>query len=100
MEDFLVTVLAARFMRAFLEREREIALRILTTSRSGFQANIVAYVRDLIVAELGDRPLPLELDDLAYLVTRIGESFFYVDIIAGGRPDPHKAAQGIAALLS
>jgi AcrR family transcriptional regulator len=100
MERFLVDVLAVPFMRAFLEREAEIALRILTTSRSDFQARIVAYFRDLITAEMRDSPLPLDLDDLAYLVIRVGESFCYVDIIAGGQPDPHKAGQAIAALLT
>ncbi|MDX6641824.1 MAG: hypothetical protein QOF12_2835 [Solirubrobacteraceae bacterium] len=100
MENFLTDVLAAPFMRTFLEREAEIALRILTTSRSSFQANFVNYIGELISAEMKDRPIPLDLDDLAYLVTRIGESFFYVDIIAGGQPDPHKAGQAIAALLA
>jgi AcrR family transcriptional regulator len=100
MERFLEDVLAAPFMRAFLQREGEIALRILTTTRSSFQANLVAYIGDLITAEMSDHTLPLGLDDLAYLVTRIGESFFYIDIIAGGEPDPHKAGQAIAALLT
>jgi AcrR family transcriptional regulator len=100
MEAFLEDVLAAPFMRAFLQREGEIALRIMTTARSRFQANIVSYIRELITSEMSDQQLPLELDDLAYLVTRIGESFFYIDIIAGGQPDPHKASQAIAALLA
>ena len=106
IELYLADVLAAPFMHVFLEREGEIALRILTTTRSSFQANIVAYVRELISSEMGDPPsrpgrkLELDLDDLAYLVTRIAESFFYIDIIAGGKPDPHKAGQAIAAVLT
>ncbi|MCW3063250.1 MAG: hypothetical protein JWN32_422 [Solirubrobacterales bacterium] len=99
MERFLADVLAAPFMRAFLEREPEIALRILTTTRSTMQAKLVAHIRDLIADEMAGRPLPLDLDDLAYLVVRVSESFTYVDLIAGGRPDPHKAGQAIAALL-
>jgi len=100
IEGFLADVLAAPYMRAFLEREPEIALRILTTTRSSMQAKLVAHVRELIAEEMGDRALALGLDDLAYLVIRISESFTYVDIIAGGRPDPHKAGQAIAALLA
>ena len=56
IELYLADVLAAPFMHAFLEREGEIALRILTTTRSSFQANIVAYVRALISSEIGDPP--------------------------------------------
>jgi AcrR family transcriptional regulator len=101
LERFLTDVLATSYMRAFLEREPEIALRILTTKRTTFQARVVEFVRDLIVEEVAGGTLtsPLPVDDLAYLVVRIAESFFYTDIIAQGEPDPSKANQAIAALL-
>ncbi|HEX6391509.1 MAG TPA: QsdR family transcriptional regulator [Solirubrobacteraceae bacterium] len=99
LEGFMADVLATSYMRAFLAREPEIALRILTTAGSGFQARLVAYVAMLIEQELPRKELPLELDDLAYLIVRIAESFFYVDIIAGGTPDPGKAAVAVRALL-
>ena len=101
LERFMKDVLATPYMRAFLEREPEIALRILTTKRTTFQARLVEVVRSLIVEEVAAETLtpPLPVDDLAYLVVRIAESFFYTDIIAKGQPDPSKASQAIAALL-
>ncbi|WP_205696972.1 QsdR family transcriptional regulator [Conexibacter sp. SYSU D00693] len=99
LQAFLEDVQAYAPMRAFLAREREIALRILTTHHSRFQGHLVTWTRDLLLDELPGRPLPLEVDDLAYLIVRINESFFYVDMIAGGQPDPAKAGQAIRALL-
>ena len=101
LERFMDDVLATAYMRRFLEREPEIALRILTTKRTAFQARLVAFIRELISeeADAGTLLPPLPIDDLAYLVVRIAESFFYTDIIARGRPDPTKARQAIAALL-
>ena len=101
LERFMTDVLAAPYMRRFLEREPEIALRILTSKRTEFQARMVAFIRGLIDEEIAAGKLtpPLPVDDLAYLVIRIAESFFYTDIIARGQPDPAKARQAIAALL-
>ncbi len=96
---FLADVLAAPFMRTFLTREPEIALRILTTARTPFQTRVRSYLRDLILQELEPAQLPLDPEDLAYLIVRIGESFCYVDLITGGQPDADKARTAIAALL-
>ena len=100
LERFMTDVLSTDYMRRFLEREPEIALRILTTKRTSFQARLVEFTRELIAQAAADKLNPsLPIDDLAYLVVRIAESFFYTDIIARGQPDPAKAGQAIAALL-
>jgi AcrR family transcriptional regulator len=89
-------------LRAYLERERDIALRVLTTDRSPMQRNSIAATRELLAAEVdaGRLAPPMDLDDLAYTIVRIGESFLYSDVITGGEPAPQKAAQAIRALLS
>ena len=101
MWRFISTVHAAPFMRTFLEREGEIALRVLTTKRAPVQSRVVAAIRDMLIEEVeaGRLELPMEPDDLAYVILRLGESFTYTDVIAGGQPDPDKARQAIAALL-
>jgi hypothetical protein len=98
---FLEAVEAAPFMHRFLEREPEIALRVLTTKRAPFQARLVRAMQDMLAAEVdaGRLDPPMDLKDLAYAIVRLGESFFYTDIITGGRPDAAKARQAIAALL-
>jgi len=92
----------APWLRAFLEREGEIALRVLTGGRSVMQRNSVGATRALLEAEVeaGRLDPPMDLDDLAYTIVRIGESFLYTDMITGGAPSPAKARRAILALLS
>jgi AcrR family transcriptional regulator len=96
---FAAQALEAPYFRAFLQREPEIALRILTTARTPFQARVAHWMRDLIAAHVAPGRLPLSAEDLGYLLVRIGESFCYVDHITGGEPDPEKIRQATAALL-
>jgi hypothetical protein len=98
---FLRTVNDAAFMRAFLEREPEIALRVLTTKSSPLQARLVDAVAEMVSVEVeaGRLKPPMEVHDLAYVMVRLGESFVYADIITGSKPEPEKAEQATAALL-
>lgn len=100
VEVFARAVLAADFMQAFLNRETDIALRILTTSRSDLQENVIGFIEQLLREELNSPPASLDFADLAYLVVRISESFIYVDMITGGQPDPAKIGHAVRALLS
>ena len=100
VEVFARAVLAADFMQAFLNRETDIALRILTTSHSDLQENVIGFIEQLLREELNSPPASLDFADLAYLVVRISESFIYVDMITGGQPDPAKIGHAVRALLS
>jgi hypothetical protein len=88
-------------MRSFLEREHETALRILTRRDHDFQHRLISAVHSLLVREReaghldGDYPL----EDLAFLVVRVVESFVYVERIAGETPDPERAARALRFLL-
>jgi AcrR family transcriptional regulator len=98
---FFEVVNQSSFMRSFLEREPEIALRVLTTKRAPVQSRLVETVREMLAAEVdaGRLEPPMNLDDLAYIIVRLGESFVYTDIITGAQPNPARAAQAIAVLL-
>ena len=89
-------------MRRFLERDPEYALRVLTSKESTVQAASIGVVRDLLEHEISNGTLTTELDidDLAYVIIRIGESFLYSDVITGTEPQVEKAAQVLRALLS
>lgn len=100
VEVFARAVLAADFMQAFLKRESDIALRILTTSHSDLQGNVIGFIGQLLREELNSPPASLDFADLAYLVVRISESFIYVDMITGEQPDPAKIGHAVRALLS
>jgi hypothetical protein len=88
-------------MRSFLEREHENALRILTRRDHDFQPRLIGAVQALLLRERraghldGDYPL----DDLAFLVVRVVESFVYVEHIAGEQPDPERAERALHFLL-
>jgi AcrR family transcriptional regulator len=101
MAEFVRLTVEHHGMRSFLEREHETALRILTRRDHDFQPRMIGAVHALLVREqeaghlAGDYPL----DDLAFLVVRVVESFVYVERIAGEEPDPERAARALHFLL-
>jgi AcrR family transcriptional regulator len=98
---FFEVVHRSPFMRSFLEREPEIALRVLTTKRAPVQSRLVDAVREMLATEVeaGRLDPPMDLDDLAYIIVRLGESFVYTDIITGAQPNPARAGRAIEVLL-
>ncbi|MDX6743986.1 QsdR family transcriptional regulator [Actinocorallia sp. A-T 12471] len=91
----------APYYRVFLRREAERALRLITTKASPLQQHVVGAFAELIrqEADRGDLEPPMAVDDLAYLLVRIVESFIYADSITGDEPDAAKAEAAIGALL-
>ncbi|WP_020664720.1 QsdR family transcriptional regulator [Amycolatopsis benzoatilytica] len=98
---FVRTVNASAPFRAFLRREPERALRLLTTKASLVQSRTIEKVRELLSAEVaaGRLESPLPVADLAYLLVRVGESFIYTDAITGEAPDAEKAYAAARLLL-
>jgi hypothetical protein len=98
---FINDVIGSEPFRIYLRRERDRALRLLTTKASGFQQRIVDAFQQLLVEEqqVSGLRYPLPTHDLAYVITRIAESFIYSDLIVNETPDATKAAAAIGALL-
>ncbi|AIJ21816.1 QsdR family transcriptional regulator [Amycolatopsis methanolica] len=98
---FSGAIIDAGFFRAYLRRERDRALRLLTTRAGVHQTRVIALFEGLLQAEEADSGLrlPLPVRDTAYVMTRIAESFIYADLIVGEEPDAAKAAAAVAALL-
>lgn len=88
-------------MQRFLDREGELALRLLTTKASGFETRLTALIRELIDDELaaGRVQSAVPVQDLPYVLVRIMESYVYLGLITGEHPDPDRAARVINALL-
>jgi AcrR family transcriptional regulator len=88
-------------MRAFLSRDPEYALRVLTSKESTVQRGSIEAIRELLEDEVAGGHLELSADpeDLAYVIIRIGESFLYSDLITGNEPDVAKAATIFDMLL-
>jgi AcrR family transcriptional regulator len=91
----------ADFLREFLRREPERALRILTTRAGTVQARLVAAIENLLNDELSQGNLSSRLPprDLAYLIVRIVESFLYAEYITGEDPDIAMAELAVGGLL-
>ncbi len=103
IEAYMHVVATARPLRQLLEREPEMAFRILTRRGTGFgnhERAVVELVK-LIEREQRNRNYKPRLDPatLAYAITRIIEGFIYNDIIARIEPDLKGASKVIRALL-
>jgi len=94
-------VIANTGMQRFLDREGDLALRLLTTKASGFETRLIALIGDLVSDETSAARLTaaVPMDDLPYVLVRIMESYIYLGLITGEHPDPDRAARVINALL-
>jgi AcrR family transcriptional regulator len=101
LTGFVRDVLAHAGMRRFLAEEGEFALRLLTMRAGGYQQRLIALVRGMIDAEVAGGRLhsPVPVDDLAYTVVRIVESYVYLEVITGEQPDSERAGRVLRALL-
>jgi AcrR family transcriptional regulator len=101
LSRFVRAVIEAEFFAAYIRREPQRALRLLTTKAAEFQHRLVGEIENLLAEEKAASGLsyPLPIHDLAYVITRIAESYVYADLITGDTPDPDKAEAAFRALL-
>jgi hypothetical protein len=94
-------VIANPGMQRFLDREGDLALRLLTTKASDFESRLIGLIGGLVREEAAAGRLhpSVPLDDLPYVLVRIMESYVYLGLITGEHPDPDRAARVINALL-
>ena len=84
-------------MQRWLAEEGELAMRLLTRSDRGFQPRLIGYVEALLERER----VELEADrrEVAYVIVRVIESYTYLDLILGERPDARRAEPILRLLL-
>lgn len=88
-------------LRRLLEQERQVGLRLLTSSGGGVQPRVVACVKALIDEQvrLGAYEPSASAETLAYALVRLMEAFLYNDAAAGIRGDHERMREVQAALL-
>jgi AcrR family transcriptional regulator len=88
-------------LRQFLQREREAALRILTSSGGNVQPRMVAIITGLIEDEIraGTYEPPVEPATLGYAIVRLAEAFLFNDAAADVRGDVDRLREVEAAIL-
>jgi AcrR family transcriptional regulator len=98
---FVDAVLENPGMSRFLAEEGELAMRLLTRRDNGFQPRLIADFRAMLEEETerGALDLPADLNDVAYTIVRIVESYVYLDRITGEEPDARRAEQVLRLLL-
>jgi AcrR family transcriptional regulator len=88
-------------LRQFLQRERDAALRIITSSAGVVQPRMVARITGLIEDEVraGKYWPPVEPATLGYAIVRLAEAFLFNDAAADVRGDVDRLREVEAALL-
>jgi AcrR family transcriptional regulator len=92
---FLADVIANPGMQRWLAEEGEHAMRLLTRHDHDFQPRLIAAMRDLV----DGLDLPVDLDEVAYVIVRLIESYTYLDLITGEQPDARRAEPILRMLL-
>jgi AcrR family transcriptional regulator len=88
-------------LRAFVERERDAALRIITSGAGLVQPRMVELIAALISeeADAGTYEPPVDPATLGYAIVRLAEAFLFNDAVAGIRGDVDRLREVEAALL-
>jgi AcrR family transcriptional regulator len=88
-------------LRRLLEQERNVGMRLLTSSDGVVQPRAIAMIESLIEAEAsaGTFDPPADPQTLAYAIVRLAEAFLYNDAAIGIRGDHQRLRDVQAALL-
>ncbi|MGW4845735.1 QsdR family transcriptional regulator [Nocardia brasiliensis] len=85
-------------MRTFVAQHTDTALRVLTSRDGVIQRRFVATFAQLIRDDIGEFD-DIDTHSLAYAVIRIGESFYFRELITGEPDDIDAAAAVIRRML-
>ena len=94
---FVEVVISNPGMQRWLADEGELAMRLLTRSDRGFQPRLIDWVEALLEREEVD--LDADRREVAYVIVRVIESYTYLDLILGERPDARRAEPILRLLL-
>ena len=95
--SFTEVVIANPGMQRWLSDEGELAMRLLTRSDRGFQPRLIRWVETLLERERVE--LDADRREVAYVIVRVIESYTYLDLILGERPDARRAEPILRLLL-
>jgi AcrR family transcriptional regulator len=98
---FLDNVITNPGMQRWLSEEGEHAMRLLTRHETNFQPRLIAAIQNLLEQETdaGWLDVPVDLRELAYVIVRLIESYTYLDLITGEKPDAARATPILRMLL-
>ena len=94
---FLEHVIANTGMQRWVADEGELAMRLLTRHDKGFQPRLIDWMHELLRSS--GLALPVDDREVAYVIVRLIESYTYLDLILGERPDARRAEPILRLLL-
>jgi AcrR family transcriptional regulator len=88
-------------LRAFVDQERDAALRLIASGAGIVQPRIVELITGLITEEVeaGTYKSPVEPTLLGYAIVKLAQAFLFNDTVAGIRGDVDRLREVEAALL-
>ena len=88
-------------LRAFVEQERDAALRLVASGAGIVQPRIVELITGMITeeADAGTYDPPVEPAILGYAIVKLAQAFLFNDAVAGIRGDVDRLREVEAALL-
>jgi AcrR family transcriptional regulator len=100
-DRFNRSLAASAALRRFVETEREVALRVLTSGAQRVQPAIVEMIRELIDEQVSAGAFcpATESGTLAFAIVKLAEAFLYNDAVAGLRGDVERLRDVEALLL-
>lgn len=101
MAGLAAKVVANRGVRRMQAEELELLTRLTTSDVSSYQQRLIGRVRQLLAEDhqAGQLRPSLDLDDLAFAVVRLTESFVHTPAITGNAPAPERVGSILHALL-
>lgn len=92
---------AAPHVRAFIDRERAVALPLMTSSEGQVHPRIVEIIRGLIEAEVqrGDYEAPADPETIAYVFVRLAEAMLFNYETDANAKDVERLREVSAAML-
>jgi AcrR family transcriptional regulator len=101
VELFIERTIAHTGMQAWLAKEGDFAMRLLTRYDGGFQPRLVAWLEGLLQDEVdvGGLELPAEVHEVAYVLEQLIESYVYRYPITGEQPRARRAEPILRMLL-
>lgn len=101
LRRFGMEIMALPQFRRFLAADPQTAIRVLFTPAGDVHRRFVEANKTLILdtAAAGEISLPFDVDNLAYVFSRIFESMWYADLLSGREVDLDVAERAARAIL-
>jgi len=102
-DEFACTAANFRPLQLLLQRDQELALRVLTSRTGHVHPAMVGAVHELLLEEHERGTLATaeqELRNLAYAIVRMAEAFLYNDAVLASAPQIHRSTRMVGRLMT